>query len=238
MSLLELKGVNQRFGGLHALKDLTFKVEEGEVVGIIGPNGAGKSTMFNTIVGVTPATSGTVLFDGVDVTKKQTHDIVGTGLVKTSQTVQIFSDLTVLDNVVVGTILHIPKLREAREFAFEQLEFLGLEQYANLKASQLTLAYRARLELARALSLKPRLLMVDELMAGMTESEVSAMLELLLRMNSGRNVTLIIIEHNMRAIMHLSHRIIALIEGALAADGEPEAVSTDKVVVEAYLGVV
>jgi branched-chain amino acid transport system ATP-binding protein len=238
MNLLELQQTNQRFGGLHALKEINLQISEGEIVGVIGPNGAGKSTLFNTVIGLTPATSGTVKFADRNVTKLSTHEIISLGLVKTSQHVQVFGEMSVLDNVVVGTILHTPKLREARDLAYKELEFLGLSHLATASASDLTLASRARLELARALSLKPRLLMVDELMAGMSEVEVSEMLDLLKRINIERHVTLLVIEHNMRAIMKLSHRIIALIQGALAADGDPQMVSRDPNVVEAYLGVV
>lgn len=238
MNLLELERLNQRFGGLHALKEINLKIPEGQILGIIGPNGAGKSTLFNTVVGLTPATSGAVRFAGHDVTKLLTHQIVSRGLVKTSQTVQVFGDMTVLDNVVVGTILHTKRLNEAKKLAYQELEFLGLSDLAAISASDLTLANRARLELARALTLQPRLLMVDELMAGMTEMEVSEMLDLLIRINEERKVTLLVIEHNMRAIMKLSHRIIALIQGALTADGDPQVVSRDPNVVEAYLGVV
>jgi branched-chain amino acid transport system ATP-binding protein len=158
--------------------------------------------------------------------------------VKTSQHVQVFGEMSVHDNVIVGTILHTTSLREARELAYKELEFLGLSHLAAASASDLTLASRARLELARALSLKPRLLMIDELMAGMSEVEVSEMLDLLKRINQERHVTLLVIEHNMRAIMKLSQRIIALIQGSLAADGDPQVVSHDPTVVEAYLGVV
>lgn len=238
MALLELQSVSQRFGGLHALRNVNMVVEEGQIVGIIGPNGAGKSTLFNTIAGVTPAVEGSIRFDQRDVTKCATYDIARLGLVKTSQTVQVFSDLSVLDNVVVGAILHTSRVHEAKKAAYEQLEFMGLQDVAHVRASELTLANRARLELARALALKPRVLMVDELMAGMTEIEVSETLRLLQRINRERQVTLLVIEHNMRAIMHLSHRIIALIQGMVVADGDPVEVSRNPTVVESYLGVV
>jgi branched-chain amino acid transport system ATP-binding protein len=238
MTLLELQQTNQRFGGLHALKEINLQISEGEIVGVIGPNGAGKSTLFNTVIGLTPATSGTITFAERNVTRLSTHEIISLGLVKTSQHVQVFGEMSVHDNVIVGTILHTPSLREARELAFKELEFLGLSHLAAASASDLTLASRARLELARALSLKPRLLMIDELMAGMSEVEVSEMLDLLKRINQERHVTLLVIEHNMRAIMKLSQRIIALIQGSLAADGDPQVVSHDPTVVEAYLGVV
>jgi branched-chain amino acid transport system ATP-binding protein len=237
MSLLELRGVSQRFGGLRALSDVSLDVEEAQIVGIIGPNGAGKSTLFNAIVGLIPPVAGTVRFDGEDVTGWPTHKVVARGLTKTSQNVQVFDEMTVLENVLVGAMLHESRVGEARSTALDQLRFLDLTRYANQAAQDLPLAVRARVELARALAVGPRLLLVDELMAGMNEAEVAEMLDRLRKANTERGVTLVVIEHNMQAIMEISHRVVAMDQGRVIADGDPNEVSRDRQVVEAYLGV-
>ncbi len=235
--LLQLRGVCQRFGGLQALSEVTFSVQEGELVGIIGPNGAGKSTLFNATVQLVPPVAGEVRFAGEKVNGWPVHRVVAAGLTKTSQTVQVFGDMTVLENVLVGSLLRSPSMREARRQAVEDLEFIGLSPRASRPARDLTLADRARLELARALAVRPRLLMVDEVMAGLTESEVNDMLARLRSLNRDRGLTLLVIEHNMRAVMELSQRVLAFDQGELIADSDPLSVSRDPRVVESYLGV-
>lgn len=235
--LLELRRVSQRFGGLQALRDVTFSVRERELVGIIGPNGAGKSTLFNAIVQLVPPISGDVLFAGERLNGRPVHRVVAAGLTKTSQTVQVFAEMSVLENVMVGAMLNSPTVAEARRRAVEDVEFIGLAPRAARRARDLTLADRARLELARALAVRPRLLMVDEVMAGLTESEVNEMLDRLRSLNRDRGITLLVIEHNMRAVMELSQRVLAFDQGQLIADSDPRSVSRDPRVVESYLGV-
>lgn len=237
MNLLELKGVSQRFGGLQALQDVHLSVREGEIVGIIGPNGAGKSTLFNAIVGLVPPVSGSIIFDGEEMSRLQTHAIASKGVIKTSQTVQVFGEMSVMDNVLVGAILHENQLKKAREIAKEQLNFLDLGKDIKRVANDLTLAGRAKLELARTLAAKPKLLMVDELMAGLNENEVREMLNRLFEINRKMGVTLLVIEHNMKAIMELSDRLIVMDHGKIIAEGDPLMVSNDAKVIEAYLGV-
>jgi branched-chain amino acid transport system ATP-binding protein len=236
-SILRLEHIEQRFGGLHALKDVTFDVNEGEILGVIGPNGAGKSTLFNAIVGVVPPVSGHVWFGDTDLVGLPVHEVVARGVAKTSQTVQIFGEMTALDNVAVAALTHSSGLADAREMAREELTFWGLEHRQATLAQDLTQAQRSTLELARALSLKPTVLLVDEVMAGLNEPEVDQMLARFARANSERGITLIVIEHNMRALMKISHRILALDYGAMIALDVPQVVSTHPRVVDAYLGV-
>lgn len=235
--ILRLENVDQRFGGLHALKDVSFEVREGEILGIIGPNGAGKSTLFNAIVGVVPPVSGHVWFRDQDLVGLPVHQVVTAGVAKTSQTVQIFSEMTVMDNVAVAALLQHKHIEEARSAAAEELEFWGLGKYQNTVAQDLTLAQRSTLELARAMVLNPIVLLIDEVMAGLNEIEVNQMLDRMELANETRGVTLVIIEHNMQALMRVSHRILALDYGEVIGLDAPEVVSKNKRVVDAYLGV-
>ncbi len=235
-AILRVESLEQRFGGLHALRAVSFEVEEGEILGVIGPNGAGKSTLFNAIMGVVPPVAGHVWFRDADVVGLPTHSVIGRGMAKTSQTVQIFGEMTALDNVAVAALTRHRALAEARAAAREELAFWGLRTYQDTLAQDLTQAQRSTLELARALSLQPTVLLVDEVMAGLNEPEVDQMLERFVRANTERGITLIVIEHNMRALMKISHRILALDYGEVIALDDPETVSTHPRVVEAYLG--
>jgi len=236
-AILRLESVDQRFGGLHALKAVSFEVEEGEILGVIGPNGAGKSTLFNAIVGVVPPVSGHVWFRDADIVGMAVHSVVARGVAKTSQTVQIFGEMTALDNVAVAALTRHGGLAQAREAARDELTFWGLQAHQDTRAQDLTQAQRSTLELARALSLQPAVLLVDEVMAGLNELEVDEMLDRFVRANTERAITLVVIEHNMRALMKISHRILALDYGQVTALDTPETVSTHPRVVEAYLGV-
>lgn len=236
-AILRLDSVEQRFGGLHALKNVSFDVLEGEILGIIGPNGAGKSTLFNAIVGVVPPVSGRVWFRDQDLVGRPIHEVVSTGVAKTSQTVQIFSEMSVVDNVAVAALQAHRHIHEARDAALVELEFWGLAHHAEALAQDLTLAQRSTLELARAMVLNPSVLLIDEVMAGLNEIEVNQMLERMELANETRGVTLVVIEHNMRALMKISHRIVALDYGEVIGLDRPDVVSRNKRVVDAYLGV-
>lgn len=236
-SVLRIDGLQQRFGGLKALQDVSFEIEEGEVLGVIGPNGAGKSTLFNAIVGVVPPVAGHVWFKDLDLVGLPPHRVVSSGVAKTSQTVQIFSEMTALDNVTVASLVKHSSLTDARQHAHRELEFWGLNDFADRLAQDLTLAQRSTLELARAMSLEPDVLLVDEVMAGLNEVEVDEMLNRMSIANHDRSTTLVIIEHNMRALMTISHRILALDYGQVIALDQPQVVSTHPKVIEAYLGV-
>ena len=236
-AILKVVDVDQRFAGLHALKHVSFELIEGEILGIIGPNGAGKSTLFNAIVGTVPPASGSIWFDGRNIVGLPTHRIAELGIAKTSQTVQVFDEMTALDNVAVAALLSQATVAAARTAARGELEFWGLDSHAGTLAQDLPLAQRSLLELARAMMLHPRVLLVDEVMAGLNEIEVDDILDRLMRVNRERGVTLMVIEHNMRALMKISSRILALDYGAVLALGKPEDVSRHKQVIEAYLGV-
>jgi branched-chain amino acid transport system ATP-binding protein len=235
--ILRLESVEQRFGGLHALKKVTFEVLQGEILGIIGPNGAGKSTLFNAIVGVVPPISGHVWFRDEDMVGLPIHEIVSRGVAKTSQTVQIFSEMSVLDNVSVAALKHHKRIEDARNAAMDELKFWGLDHYSETLAQDITLAQRSTLELARAMVLNPSVLLVDEVMAGLNEIEVNQMLDRMMLANKTRGVTLVVIEHNMRALMKISDRILALDYGQVIGLDRPEVVSKNQRVVDAYLGV-
>lgn len=236
-AILKVENVDQRFAGLHALKQVSFELVEGEILGIIGPNGAGKSTLFNAIVGTVPPVSGAIQFKGRNIVGMPTHQIAQLGVAKTSQTVQVFDEMTALDNVAVAALLNSATVAAARAAAREELEFWGLEGHADTLAQDLPLAQRSLLELARAMMLHPRVLLVDEVMAGLNEVEVDDILDKLVRINRDRGVSLMVIEHNMRALMKISSQILALDYGAILTLGKPEEVSRHKQVIEAYLGV-
>jgi branched-chain amino acid transport system ATP-binding protein len=235
--ILKIEGLSQQFGGLRALKDASFDLIDGEILGIIGPNGAGKSTLFNAMVGVVPPVAGHVWFKDEDLVGVPAHEVMAKGVAKTSQSVQVFDEMTVLDNVAVAALLKSASLKASRAAAHEELGFWGLEPFADTVAQDLTLAQRSTLELARAMMLQPAVLLVDEVMAGLNEVEVDQMLDRMMLANKERAVTLMVIEHNMRALMRISHRILALDYGAVIALGAPGEVSKNQRVIDAYLGV-
>jgi branched-chain amino acid transport system ATP-binding protein len=236
-ALLEVEDLGKRFGGLQAVSALTFAVREGEILGLIGPNGAGKSTVFNLVNGVFAPDSGRVRFRGADVTGKAPYLVARMGLARTHQIVQPFASMTVLENCTVGACFgreNLP-LSQAREAAREAAVLVGLADRLDAPALHLTIAGKKRLELARALSARPALLMLDEVLAGLNPTEVMSMIEIV-RGIRARGVAILMIEHLMQAIMSLSDRIVVLNSGRKLTEGTPAAVAKDPAVVEAYLG--
>jgi branched-chain amino acid transport system ATP-binding protein len=235
--LLTLDNVSRRFGGLNAVDSVTFDVNMGEIVGLIGPNGAGKTTLINLITGVHPATAGHVRFEGNDITRRRPYQIARLGLARTFQIVQPFPRMTVVENVAAGALFcgHAGSVREAQAIAHEHLEFTGLADMADRPAAALTLARRKRLELAKSLAMRPRLLMLDEVNAGLNPTEIKEALAII-RKIAEQGVTIIVIEHLMKVVLSISHRVVVLHHGQLIAQGTPREVVNDKHVIEAYLG--
>jgi len=237
MPLLEGEGVTRYFGGLAAVDNVGFHIEQGEIVGIIGPNGAGKTTLFNLISSAIALTSGTVRFKGKDITKMKAHNVCRLGIARTFQDGKLFSKMTVLENVLLGGMFGHAGSAHSRvkESAMELLETVGLVGKEGLLAQDLTLAAQKRLEIARALATKPELLMLDEVMAGLTPTKVGESLKLIKKIHSS-GITILLIEHVMKAIMSISQRIIVLDHGKKIVEGTPQAVCNDEVVITIYLG--
>jgi len=234
MSLLEVEQLTKRFGGLVAVKEMSFEVFEGEIVGLIGPNGAGKTTVFNLISGIIPATEGRMALEGRDISRLPAHKRSLAGIGRTFQVVRPFA-MTVLENVMVPALARIKNTATARRKAFEVLEMLGLEKHADAEPGNLTLAHRKRIEVARALATEPRLLLLDEVLAGLNPTEVAENLPLIRQVRDS-GVTIIFIEHLMDAMMSVSERVLVMDQGTLISCGTPAEVTADECVIKAYLG--
>ncbi len=235
--LLRVEHVTKRFGGLVAVKDVSFDLHEGEILGLIGPNGAGKTTLFNCINGVYTPEEGQIFFQGQDITGWKPYDVARFGMARTHQIVRPLADLTVRENVMVGAAFGAQNmdLVRAAAVADEVLAFLGLADRADMLAGSLNVAQKKRLELARALAAQPKLLLLDEVLAGLNPAEVAEMVETVKAIRS-RGITIIMIEHVMHAIMNVSDRIIVLDFGQLIAEGTPQQIANHPKVIEAYLG--
>jgi len=235
LSLLEVKGICKSFGGLKAVSQVSFHLGEGEILGVIGPNGAGKTTLFNLITGFFKPDSGEVYFERKGLLHLKPHQICQRGMVRTFQLVKPFLQLSVLDNVIVAALNRAKTVREANEKALTIIEFVGLSEKKDTLATGLTLPHRKRLELARALATEPKLLLLDEVMAGLNPTETDELIRLLSKVNQ-RRMTFLLIEHVMRGVMALSNRVIVLNYGEKIAEGKPEEIVRTRQVIEAYLG--
>jgi len=235
MSLLTVEGVSKSFGGLKAVSRATFALAEGEVLGLIGPNGAGKTTLFHLISGFLRPDEGRVRYAGEDLAGLRPHDICQRGMVRTFQVTRPFPRLSVTENVLVGAMERVAHRREALAIAEEVLALTGLAEKGGQMGHSLTLADRKRLELARALATRPRVLLLDEVMAGLNSTETGRLIELI-RTVHARGITILLIEHVMKAVMALSQRILVLNYGELIAEGSPETIVKNPKVIEAYLG--
>lgn len=238
--MLEVDDVTKSFGGLVAVDDVDFEIDEGEIVGLIGPNGAGKTTLFNTITGILDPEPGAVIrADGENLVDLETHEIARNGVIRTFQIVRVFDEMTVLDNAAAGALFGTGESlsrTEARERGRDALEFIGLGDKAELEAGSLPIAQQKQLELARALAADPKIVLLDEIASGLTPGEIDELTQTIRRIRDDRGVSVFWIEHIMDAIMEVADRIIVLNSGRKIAEDTPEGIRNNDAVVEAYLG--
>jgi branched-chain amino acid transport system ATP-binding protein len=236
MALLTVSGVTKRFGGLIANNRVSFEVAEGEILGLIGPNGAGKSTLFEVINGYYPPDGGEIRFQGQSLVGLRPDQVNRMGIGRTFQKVRPFLGMTVIENVMVAAMQHTPDPVTARREALKFLEFVELAGQRDTDARSLSVGERKRLEMARAMATRPKLLLLDEVTGGVDQRTIPTLLALIGRLRSEQGLTLVVIEHNMRVIMSISDRIVALHLGEVIADGPPAAVVKERRVIDAYLG--
>ncbi len=237
--LMEVETLSKHFGGLRAVSSVSFTIGQGEIVGVIGPNGAGKTTLFALLSGFLTPTNGKIRFEGISIAGLGPNRLCHLGIARTFQTVRPFSDMTVFENVKAGGVFGKPGRRSSQQIDRDVKEILdstGLAAVANQAPPSLSLPRRKRLEVARALATRPRLLLLDEVLAGLNPREVNEALPFIRSINADRGVTILVIEHNLRAIMGLSHRILVLNFGQLIFNGKPTEAVQDSRVIQAYLG--
>jgi len=233
---LEIKNVSKFFGGLAANSDVSFEMNEGMIMGLIGPNGAGKTTLFNCITGYYPPSKGEIIFNGRRMNGLQPDAICKLGMVRTWQKVRPLAKMTLLDNVMVGALCRTNSLKVAREMAMEQIKIVRMEHKANFLAGGLPIGERKKLEVARALATQPKLLLLDEVMGGLNPAEREEIIQLIIDIKQHGTITQMVIEHDMKAIMRISDRIVVLNSGEKLAEGSPEEIVNNPDVITAYLG--
>jgi branched-chain amino acid transport system ATP-binding protein len=240
MALLEANNLSRYFGGLPAVDQVDFTMEKGEILGLIGPNGAGKTTLVNVITGVHPVTSGEVVFNGEDITNHKPPKIVKRGIARTFQIVQPFPGMTVRENVAIGSLFgkdsHLRDIKTAFREADRWIEYVYLNQYSNAEVNEINISDRKRMDLAKTLAMDPELLMLDEVMAGLNTKDIEELMVLIQKINRELGKTLLVIEHVMKAVMGISHRIMVLHHGQKIAEDNPQDIVRDESVIKAYLG--
>lgn len=235
MPLLDVQGVTMKFGSLVANDDISFSMEQGQIVGLIGPNGSGKTTLFNCVSGLYKPTAGKVFFDGADITGTPVYKIAKMGLTRTFQVVRPLKEMTVLENIMVGSYLHTPDRQKALERAEHCLKLCYLEEWRDRPAGAMTIGNKKRLEVARALATSPKLILLDEAVAGLTSTEVKEMVSLIVRLRD-EGMTILMVEHIMEAIMPISDKVVVLSSGSKIAEGKPAEIIENEEVIKAYLG--